>query len=163
VNVRGKLTIAIKKPVIKSLPPHTFTCPTCDGSAKLTIKKLISRIAPNALDTSPQPNRTRLLFESVTGLAWWQNQAETINAVRMMLIAQRYSIELIIDGLTSMLPRNGDFGNFAFWSRPQGRPWKWQSMESMESHKAGFPLFPHSLEIPSGFPHSHGLDGGLGV
>jgi hypothetical protein len=31
------------------------------------------------------------------------------------------------------------------------------------SHKAGFPPFPHSLEIPSGFPHYHGLDGGLGV
>src|SRR5580704_412350 len=30
-------------------------------------------------------------------------------------------------------------------------------MESMESHDAGFPLFPHSLEIPSGFPHSSGL------
>ena len=30
----------------------------------------------------------------------------------------------------------------------------------MESHKAGFPLFPPSLEIPSGFPHSHGFDGG---
>jgi hypothetical protein len=29
-------------------------------------------------------------------------------------------------------------------------------MESMESHEAGFPPFPHSLEIPSGFPHSHG-------
>jgi hypothetical protein len=28
----------------------------------------------------------------------------------------------------------------------------------MESHKAGFPPFPHSLEIHSGFPHSHGLD-----
>jgi hypothetical protein len=28
-------------------------------------------------------------------------------------------------------------------------------MESMESHEAGF---PPSLEIPSGFPHSHGLD-----
>jgi hypothetical protein len=27
----------------------------------------------------------------------------------------------------------------------------------MESHEAGFPPFPHSLEIPSGFPHSHGL------
>jgi len=27
----------------------------------------------------------------------------------------------------------------------------------MESHKAGFPPFPHSLEIPSGFPHYHGL------
>jgi len=67
-NVRKKLTIVIKKPVIKSLPPHTFTCPTCDGSAKLTTKKLISRIAPNAVDTSPYPNRTRLLFESVTGL-----------------------------------------------------------------------------------------------
>jgi len=36
-------------------------------------------------------------------------------------------------------------------------------MESMESHKAGFPPFPHSLEIPSGFPHYHGLDGNLGV
>jgi len=33
----------------------------------------------------------------------------------------------------------------------------------MESHKAGFPPFPHSLEIPSGFPHYHGLDGGLGL
>jgi hypothetical protein len=31
-------------------------------------------------------------------------------------------------------------------------------MESMESQEAGFPPFPHSLEIPSGFPHSHGLD-----
>jgi hypothetical protein len=30
-------------------------------------------------------------------------------------------------------------------------------VESMESHKAGFPPFPHSLEIPSGLPHSHGL------
>jgi hypothetical protein len=28
----------------------------------------------------------------------------------------------------------------------------------MESHEAGFPPFPHSLEIPSGFPHYHGLD-----
>jgi hypothetical protein len=28
----------------------------------------------------------------------------------------------------------------------------------MESHEAGFPTFPHSLEILSGFPHSHGLD-----
>jgi hypothetical protein len=28
----------------------------------------------------------------------------------------------------------------------------------MESHKAGFPPFPHSVEIPSGLPHSHGLD-----
>jgi hypothetical protein len=28
----------------------------------------------------------------------------------------------------------------------------------MESHKAGFPPFPHSLEIPAEFPHSHGLD-----
>ena len=27
----------------------------------------------------------------------------------------------------------------------------------MESHETGFPPFPHSLEIPSGFPHSHGL------
>src|ERR1700689_4717511 len=31
-------------------------------------------------------------------------------------------------------------------------------VESMESHEAGFPLFPHPLEIPSGLPHSHGLD-----
>ena len=31
-------------------------------------------------------------------------------------------------------------------------------MESMESHEAGFPPFPHSLEIPSGLPHFHGLD-----
>jgi len=30
-------------------------------------------------------------------------------------------------------------------------------MESMESQSAGFPPFPHSLEIPSGFPHFHGL------
>jgi hypothetical protein len=28
----------------------------------------------------------------------------------------------------------------------------------VESHEAGFPPFPHSLEIPSGFAHSHGLD-----
>jgi hypothetical protein len=27
----------------------------------------------------------------------------------------------------------------------------------MESQEGGFPSFPHSLEIPSGFPHSHGL------
>jgi hypothetical protein len=27
----------------------------------------------------------------------------------------------------------------------------------MESQEAGLPCFPHSLEIPSGFPHSHGL------
>jgi hypothetical protein len=33
-------------------------------------------------------------------------------------------------------------------------------MESMESHEAGF---PHSLEIPSGLPHSHGLDGWIYV
>src|ERR1700722_7127738 len=30
-------------------------------------------------------------------------------------------------------------------------------MERVESQEAGFPPFPHSLEIPSGFPHSHGL------
>ena len=42
--------------------------------------------------------------------------------------------------------------------RAKSRPWKSQSMESLESHEAGFPPFPHSLEIPSGFPHSHGLD-----
>jgi hypothetical protein len=33
----------------------------------------------------------------------------------------------------------------------------------MESHEAGFPPFPHSLEIPSGLPHSHGLDGWIYV
>jgi hypothetical protein len=33
-------------------------------------------------------------------------------------------------------------------------------MESMESQEAGFPPFPHSLEIPLGFPHSNGLDCG---
>jgi hypothetical protein len=33
----------------------------------------------------------------------------------------------------------------------------------MESHKAGFPPFPHSLEIPAGFPHSHGLDDELSI
>jgi len=31
-------------------------------------------------------------------------------------------------------------------------------MERVESKEAGFPPFPHSLEIPSGLPHSHGLD-----
>jgi len=31
-------------------------------------------------------------------------------------------------------------------------------MESMESQKAGFPPFPHPLEIPSGLPHSHSFD-----
>ena len=30
-------------------------------------------------------------------------------------------------------------------------------MESVESQESGFPPFPHSLEIPSGLPHSHGL------
>ena len=30
----------------------------------------------------------------------------------------------------------------------------------MESQEAGFPPFPHSLEIPLVFPHSHGLDCG---
>jgi hypothetical protein len=29
--------------------------------------------------------------------------------------------------------------------------------------KASFPPFPHFLEIPSAFPHYHGLDDGLGV
>src|SRR3954466_12206995 len=33
-------------------------------------------------------------------------------------------------------------------------------MESMESHKDGFPPFPHPLEIPSGLPHSHSFDDG---
>jgi hypothetical protein len=28
----------------------------------------------------------------------------------------------------------------------------------MESREAGFPPFPHFLEIPSGIPYSHGLD-----
>ena len=36
-------------------------------------------------------------------------------------------------------------------------------MESMESHKDGFPPFPHSLEIPSGLAHSHGLDDEGGI
>jgi hypothetical protein len=31
----------------------------------------------------------------------------------------------------------------------------------MESHNTGFPPFPHSLEIPSGLPHSHALDDGI--
>jgi len=30
----------------------------------------------------------------------------------------------------------------------------------MESHEAGFPPFPHPLEIPAGFPHSHGYGDG---
>lgn len=33
------------------------------------------------------------------------------------------------------------------------KPWK---CRGMESHKAGFPPFPHPLEIPAGFPHYHG-------
>jgi hypothetical protein len=33
----------------------------------------------------------------------------------------------------------------------------------MESHEAGFPPFPHSLEIPSGLRHSHGLEGWIYV
>ena len=33
----------------------------------------------------------------------------------------------------------------------------------MESQDAGFSPFPHSLEIPLGFPHSHGLDDWLYV
>jgi hypothetical protein len=40
--------------------------------------------------------------------------------------------------------------------RPKDKPWKWRGMESMESQKAGFPPFPHPLEIPAGFPHYHG-------
>jgi len=32
------------------------------------------------------------------------------------------------------------------------KPWKCRCMESMESHKAGFPPFPHTLEIPAGIP-----------
>jgi hypothetical protein len=31
-------------------------------------------------------------------------------------------------------------------------------MGRVESHEAGFPPFPHALEIPSGLPHSHGLE-----
>ena len=38
------------------------------------------------------------------------------------------------------------------------RPWKCQDVESMESHRTGFPSFPHSLEIPSGLPHYLSLD-----
>jgi hypothetical protein len=38
------------------------------------------------------------------------------------------------------------------------RVWKaWKAI------KAGFPPFPHSLEIPSGLPHSHGLDDERGI
>jgi hypothetical protein len=33
-----------------------------------------------------------------------------------------------------------------------------KSAESPESHKAGFPTFPYSVEISSGLPHSQGLD-----
>jgi hypothetical protein len=33
-------------------------------------------------------------------------------------------------------------------------------MESLESQDAGFPPFPHPLEILSGFPHFHGFDDG---
>jgi hypothetical protein len=45
----------------------------------------------------------------------------------------------------------------------QHLPCEMQAMEMTEygkhgSHEAGFPPFPHSLEIPSGFPHSHDLD-----
>jgi hypothetical protein len=32
-----------------------------------------------------------------------------------------------------------------------------------ESHETSFPPFPHSLEIPSGLPHSHGLGGERGI
>ena len=45
---------------------------------------------------------------------------------------------------------------FAIAAHPKSKPWKCRGMESMESHKAGFPPFPHPLEIPAGFPHSHG-------
>ena len=34
----------------------------------------------------------------------------------------------------------------------KNKPWKCRGMESMESHKAGFPPFPHPLEIPAGIP-----------
>ena len=34
---RGKLKTADRELAIHSLPPHTFTCPTCDGSAKLEV------------------------------------------------------------------------------------------------------------------------------
>lgn len=33
----------------------------------------------------------------------------------------------------------------------------------MESHEGSFPCIPHPLEIPAGFPHSHGYDDGLYV
>jgi hypothetical protein len=33
----------------------------------------------------------------------------------------------------------------------------------MESHEAGFPPFPHSLEIPLGLPHSHRLGDGIDI
>jgi hypothetical protein len=31
-------------------------------------------------------------------------------------------------------------------------------VDGVESHKAGFPRFPHALEISSGLPHSRRLD-----
>jgi hypothetical protein len=37
--------------------------------------------------------------------------------------------------------------------RGNDRVWK-----AWKAKKPGFPPFPHSLEIPSGLPHSHGLD-----
>jgi hypothetical protein len=33
----------------------------------------------------------------------------------------------------------------------------------MESQNAGFPAFPLRLEIPSGFPHSQRIDGGIDI
>jgi hypothetical protein len=33
----------------------------------------------------------------------------------------------------------------------------------MESHEAGFPPFPHFLEIPLGLPHSHRLSDEIDV
>jgi len=33
----------------------------------------------------------------------------------------------------------------------------------MESREAGFPPFPHSLEIPLGLPHSHRLGDGIDI
>ena len=34
----------------------------------------------------------------------------------------------------------------------KNKPWKCRTVESMESHSAGFPPFPQSLEIPAGIP-----------
>jgi hypothetical protein len=47
----------------------------------------------------------------------------------------------------------GEYGKLhqaAAYRFAQQRPWKCRGMESMESHAADFPFFPHPLEIPAG-------------